>query len=67
MKLETWISKNGGAKKVAKMLGVNPMTVYTWVYRQSAPKDKIKIQINRLSRGAVSYKEMIEPFHSEFC
>jgi predicted XRE-type DNA-binding protein len=64
MTLKHWITKTG-RKEVAQMLNIQQSTITTWLQKKQAPKDKVKIKINRLSHGRVSYAEMIEPFHGD--
>lgn len=64
MTLKKWITNTGRAK-VCEQLSVTQSTITLWLKKKSAPKDKVKIKINRLSHGKVSYAEMIEPFHGD--
>lgn len=64
MTLKNWIIKTG-RKEVAEALSIKQSTISAWIQKKQAPKDKVKIKINRLSRGRVSYAEMIEPFHGD--
>lgn len=64
MTLKQWITETGRANVCAE-LKVTQATLTLWLKKKSAPKDKVKIKINRLSHGKVSYAEMIEPFHGD--
>ena len=64
MTLKTWIEKTG-RKEVEQLLKIRQSTITAWLQKKQAPKDKVKIKINRMSHGRVSYAEMIEPFHGD--
>lgn len=59
MTLKVWIIKTG-PKKVAKMLNVDPSTVSSWKTNGTLPRPKVMVKINKLTKGRVSYREMIE-------
>lgn len=61
MKLADWIEKKG-SKWVAEILEVDEITVYYWRTMKNLPKDHHKRAIKRISRGVVTYSEMIEPY-----
>lgn len=48
--------------EVAKLVGVNPMTVRYWRDFKSSPNAITMIKIKKVSRGRVQYQDMIEPF-----
>jgi len=62
--LKEWIEKTG-PERVAKLLGVNISSVGHWHRGYCSPRDEVKILIKKLSRGAVTYDEMIERTHSK--
>lgn len=62
MTLQKWIQSKGGYKKVAKLLGVSPMATYWWLNGTGLPKAQHMRKIVKISKGKVSYKEMIEPY-----
>lgn len=59
MTLQAWIEKTG-PKKVAAMMGVDNSTVYTWGAGQSLPRAHHLKKIVKVTRGRVSYKQMVE-------
>lgn len=61
MKLNKWIEKTG-PKKVAKLLRVDPASVSNWKLGRSCPRPKKLHKIHVLSKGQVSYKEMVLHF-----
>lgn len=60
--LREWI-KEQGANNVAKSLKVHCSAVWHWGRGVSLPKSKHLYKIHHLSRGRVSYAEMIETYH----
>ncbi len=58
MTLRAWIEKKG-PKEVAKLLKVDPATVSLWRAHRSLPRPRFMVAINRLSRGKVSYQQMV--------
>lgn len=61
MKLTEWINEMS-APKVAKLLDVDPNTVYQWRDLKNLPKDELKMRIVEQTHGLVTYQEIIEPF-----
>lgn len=61
MKIDLWI-KEVGPKKVAKLLRVEPQTVSAWRTGIACPRPQKMVQIKKVSKGKVDYKDMIEPF-----
>ena len=59
MTLRDWIIETG-PKKAAKLLKVEPATISYWKTGRQLPRPKYMVKINQLSKGKVSYKEMIE-------
>ena len=52
-----WIDKTG-REKVAQLLGVEKSAVANWCVGISTPKDVLKIKINKLSKGFVTFEDM---------
>jgi hypothetical protein len=63
MTLSNWIIRTG-PKNVAKILNVDPGTVSQWKRKKSCPRPALLVKINKLSRGEVTYKSMLESFVS---
>ena len=61
MTLTNWII-NTGPKKVAKLLNVDPSTVSIWRSRGALPRPAQMVRIYKLTKGRVSYQEMVEGF-----
>ncbi len=61
MTLQAWI-KETGVLKVRKELDVDPATVNYWKMGRSLPRPKYLVKINKLSKGRVTYAEMIETY-----
>lgn len=59
MTLQAWIEKTG-PKKVAALMGVDNSTVYTWGAGQSLPRAQHLQKIVKVTKGKVSYKQMVE-------
>ncbi len=58
MKFNTWI-EHTGPKVIAKALKVDPSTVSLWRLGKSLPRPKHMISIFRMSKGQVTFDEMI--------
>lgn len=56
--LKSWITKTT-AKTIAEKMSVTPVVVNLW-RRGRRPAAKHMIAINKLSKGAVTYQQMIE-------
>lgn len=54
-----WVSAHGGAEKLAKELGVTAHAVRWWLRRQGWPNVKVMIEIVRLSKGKLSFNDII--------
>lgn len=61
MLLRDWIIKTGPTK-VAKLLKVRPQTVSQWRLTDALPKPTTMVKIYKLTKGRVSYKNMVEHF-----
>lgn len=61
MTLQDWIIKTG-AKKVSKLLRVEPVSVSNWKRCKQLPRPRVMVSIYKLTNGEVTYKEMIETF-----
>lgn len=59
MKLATWIDKNGGTGKTAKILGVKRNNVYAWHRGLALPRPRLLKLITVKSNGRVGMVEMI--------
>lgn len=59
MKFKQWIENQGGAAKVAARLGLNRVTVETWMQGKNSPTALRMRQIVKLARGAVSYEDIV--------
>lgn len=63
MTLRSWIIKET-PHKVAKLLGVNVQSVYYWRDGTYLPSAGYLVQINRITKNRLTYKEMIETYVS---
>ncbi len=61
MTLRQWII-NTGPKEVAKLCNVDPSTVSAWKVGKAFPRPKKLLTIHKISKGRVSYKELVEGF-----
>ncbi len=61
MRLDTWI-KSTGPRVVARAMNVDPSSVSAWQNGYMCPRPKRLVQIHKLSKGKVSYAEMILHF-----
>lgn len=61
MTLSSWIVTTG-PKNVAKLLKVDAATVSQWKNQNAFPRPKHLVKINKLSKGQVTYRSMIESF-----
>jgi transcriptional regulator with XRE-family HTH domain len=61
MKLSTWI-QDTGPKEIAKKIGVDPSTVSNWRQGKAFPRPRRLMQIFALSKGKVTYAEMVHHF-----
>jgi len=59
MTLQAWI-KETGPKNVAHLLKVDSSTVHFWKAGKTLPRPAIMVRIHQLSRGKVSYEQMVE-------
>lgn len=64
MKLTNFI-ESYGPKKLAVKLGVDPAAISKWKKKKSFPRPKILKTIYSLSKGRVTYKDMVEHFLSK--
>ncbi len=64
MKLVEWIEKTGSAN-IAKQLGCSQARVINWRLKIAAPSCKMMIEIVKLTKGKVSYKEIVEGFYGQ--
>jgi DNA-binding transcriptional regulator YiaG len=64
MKLIDFIEKQSTGK-LAKKLNVQASRVSNWRVGRCLPDDKLKMAIVKLSKGKVSYKNIIEDFYNE--
>lgn len=62
MKLTTWIEKNGGNGPTGALLGIARNNVYAWGAGVALPRPAMMKRIVELTRGKVSYAEMVEEF-----
>lgn len=61
MTLSNWIIREG-PKNIAKKLRVDPSTVCLWKKGRAFPRAKTLVKIHRMSRGKVTYAEIIEHY-----
>lgn len=59
MTLKNFIN-NYGASKLAKTLEVEASTVRQWRRERGLPRPALCVKINQLSKGRVTYRELIE-------
>lgn len=58
-KFRDWITSQGGVVAVAHSLKIGRHTVYAWLDGRASPKALMMQKIVRLSKGAVSYDDII--------
>ena len=63
MNLIEYIEKLG-ALKIAKKLGINKATVYSWVHMKSIPKPHTAFMIILESNGLITWEGIYEPYLS---
>lgn len=56
---QRWVAAYGGAEKVASRLGVHIGTVQCWLYRQGWPKVAKIVQLIELSKGELTFEDII--------
>lgn len=62
MKLQKYL-KREGCRNVARSLSITEASVvYNWMAMRKLPSPKNLFRLKELSKGEVSYQEMIEPF-----
>lgn len=59
LSLREWVEKVGGLDKAGKLLGVHPETIKGWYYQKSTPLPLVMREIVRISRGAVTFDQII--------
>lgn len=59
MKLKTWVARQGGPIAAGRLLGVHPTTVRAWLKGRASPRPLVMRQIVRLSKGLVTYAEIV--------
>lgn len=60
MTLQSWVKKMGGPQEVAVILEVTNHAVRRWLRKESAPRTDTMIKIVNLTKGKVSYKDIVE-------
>ena len=60
MKLSSWVKREGGRERVAKLLGVTPVAVHHWLSGRATPKWSTAYKIMELSKGKVTAREIAE-------
>ena len=60
MKFKKWIELQGGPKALARKLGTESPTVYAWLRGAASPKALTMQKIVKMSRGALSYDDIID-------
>lgn len=60
VKLSEWISANGGRDAVARQLGVTEEAIHYWLRKRITPRVETMQRIVELSKGKVSFEEIIE-------
>jgi DNA-binding transcriptional regulator YdaS (Cro superfamily) len=58
--LRRWIVRMGGRASVASILGVDRSTVRHWDNGRNFPRPEEMAKIRHLSKGAVSFDELID-------
>lgn len=58
-RFEKWITDSGGPRAVARMLRTESPTIYGWLRGAATPRAKTMQQIVRLSKGQVSFDDII--------
>jgi transcriptional regulator with XRE-family HTH domain len=61
VKLDKWIEEIG-PRKLARILSVEPSAISHWRNGKAMPRPDKMIKIHKLSRGRVSYREMVLNF-----
>lgn len=58
--------RTAGIRELAQRLGVNPMTVRQWIYRERIPPERA-VEIERATDGAVTRSEIRPDLFSSSC
>ena len=61
MKFQNWIEKKG-IDNVARLLKLHRTTVWKWLRGKNAPTRKHMEAIKKLSKGRITYKDILESF-----
>lgn len=64
MNFSKWIEKMGGATRLAGKLGVSKAAVSQWDHGIALPNDERKQAIIKLSRGAISYMDIVRHYNN---
>lgn len=59
MRLKDWITASGGRFEVARVLKIDPNTIYYWMRRKSCPSALMMAKIVKASGGEVTANEII--------
>ncbi len=59
MTLTDWVKLQGGYRKTGKLMGVAESCVNAWLRGRSLPRPDLMQRIVKLSKGKVTYDEMI--------
>ena len=60
-KLSAWI-KEVGLSEVAFEIRVDKAAVIKWRKNEVLPRDKHKVKIQKMTKGKITYKDMIDDF-----
>jgi len=61
VKLNEWITEQGGVKAAAEKLGESPSAVRSWYYAERAPKLQAAINIIEVSERRVDFNGIYGP------
>jgi DNA-binding XRE family transcriptional regulator len=59
-KLKSWVEKNGGARKIARRIGVSPHTIYNWFQGSNAPRMIYAQRLIKISKGKLSANDFLK-------
>lgn len=61
VKLNEWITEQGGVRAAAEKLGESPAAVRSWYYAERAPKLQTAIKIIEISERRVDFNDIYGP------
>lgn len=58
-KFFNFVMQNGGLSEFGRKIGQSPQSVYAWLYTNVAPRPIVMQQIVKMSRGKLTYDDII--------